>query len=128
MLKFTVSISNTIRYDVLAPSSHAALLKAFEDYPEEFAIRVELTKLPDPCPLTGRRVVTVGEWLARPEILREAAAYYYDPEADKPFLIAFFDAHIDGRFVDLALGFQRNITVSPKHEIYTSAASWGLMK
>lgn len=129
MLKFTVSIGNTIQYDVLATSSSAALLAAFEKYPEEFAVSVVEAKLPDPCPLTGRRVVTVGQWLDRPEWLRDAAAYYYEHGAEGPpwALIRFFDPHSIGNRVDLALGFQRNLTVTRDQQIYISANSHQLL-
>lgn len=57
---------------------------------------------PDPCPETGRRVVTVAEWNNRPDELIDEYAYWFNPEAadvglDPWRLIEGIDAHTNGQ-------------------------------
>lgn len=83
---------------------------------------------PDPCPETGRRVVTVAEWHNRPDELIDEYAYWFNPEAadaglDPWRLIEGIDAHTDGHAfdIDFASGTFRTVTggqliyIHPQH-------------
>jgi len=92
---------------------------------------------PDPCPETGRRVVTVAEWNNRPDELIDEYAYWFNPEAadvglDPWRLVEGIDAHTNGREydVDFANGTFKTVTggqpiyVRPQHyEALKCAAS-----
>ena len=88
---------------------------------------------PDPCPETGRRVVTVAEWNNRPGGLIDESAYWFNPEAadvglDPWRLIEGIDAHTNGREFDVLFPPASYRTVTGEQQIYVSAKHFAMMK
>lgn len=87
----------------------------------------------DPCPDTGRRVVTVAQWNARPDELIDEYAYWYDPEADAmgldPWrLIEGIDAHTNEEKFDVLFVGSSYRTTPGEHPIYVRAQHYEAMK
>ncbi len=88
---------------------------------------------PDPCPHTGRRVVTVAQWNARPDELIDEYAYAFNPEAaemglDPWRLIEGIGAHTNGRNFDIDFANGTFRTVTGEQQIYVSAKHFAKLK
>jgi len=87
----------------------------------------------DPCPATGRRVVTVAQWAARPDALIDEYAYWFMPEADEmgldPWrLIEGIDKHTRDADYDVLFvgaGFR---AVDGGRPIYILQKHWEIMQ
>lgn len=88
---------------------------------------------PDPCPHTGRRVVTVAPWNERPDELIDEFAYWFNPEAadlglDPRRLIEGIDAHTNGREFDVDFANGTFRTVTGEQPIYVRAQHFEALK
>lgn len=88
---------------------------------------------PDPCPRTGRRVVTVAQWAARPDELVDEHAYWFDPEgeergADPWRLVEGADAHMRGEGFDVLFANGTYRIVTGEQFIYVRPAHWALLQ
>ena len=88
---------------------------------------------PDPCPHTGRRVVTVAEWNNRPDELIDEYAYWFNPEAadvglDPWRLIEGIDAHTNGREFDVLFPPASFRTVTGEQPIYVRPQHYEALK
>lgn len=88
---------------------------------------------PDPCPDTGRRVVTVAEWNNRPDELIDEYAYWFNPEAadvglDPWRLIEGIDAHTNGREFDVLFPPASFRTVTGEQPIYVRPQHYEALK
>lgn len=86
----------------------------------------------DPCPKTGRRVITIAQWNARPDNMVDYSAYWFDTEAEacgfEPWrIIDEVDPHTSGGLFDVwfrngkcrpNVSGDQQIYVSPKHYTY----------
>jgi len=94
-----------------------------------------MSLLPDPCPETGRRLVTVAEWNDRPDQLIDEYAYWFSPaakalgldpwrlvegvERHRPYCATKFDVlFVNGRY----------LTVSGEAPIYIRAVHYEVLK
>lgn len=88
---------------------------------------------PDPCPETGRRVVTVAEWHKRPDELIDTWAYWFNPEAHALGLecwklVEGIDAHTRGRAFDVDFVHGTFRTVTGEQPIYVRPQHYEALK
>lgn len=137
MHKFLIKIGGQ-QYEALFPSSCDALTDALERNPGAAGAVVigadrYASQYPDPCPDTGRRLVSVAEWNDRPDALIDEYAYWYSPEAaemglDPWRLIEGIDAHMQGRAFDVDFANGTYHTTPGHHPIYIAAKHYEALK
>ena len=84
----------------------------------------------DPCPETGRRVVTVAEWNNRPDELIDEYAYWFIPDTlgDPWRLIEGIDAHTKGDAFDVLFVSGTFRTVTGEQPIYVRPQHYEALK
>ena len=84
---------------------------------------------PDPCPETGRRLVTVAKWGKRPDDLIDEYAYWRDPEKgqEKWRLVEGVTLHAQSRLYDVLFSVRScppHRTTLGEHPIYISSQNY----
>jgi hypothetical protein len=92
-----------------------------------------MSQYPDPCPDTGRRVVTVAQWHNRPDELIDEYAYWFDPEAaamglDPWALLEGIDAHTRDGLYDVLYVRGTYRTTPGEQVIYVRAQHYEALK
>lgn len=80
----------------------------------------------DPCPATGRRVVTVAQWDKRPDTLIDTSAYWFSTDAEEmgmdPWsVIDGIDKHTEGAGFDAWFANGQMKVVTGDQRIYVAA-------